>query len=663
MKRFIVLCSCLSAGWMAYGQNLDEVYSYGFDEYIEKCLDLPVVREISGGTVFRVKYEGNWTNEMKGAFEYACKIWEEQLPTSLPFDITAKIGNIRASGGQKPLSKMEIGSYQWEDQYGHLYTCLPTQVKYVVFSEYMRGYQERFIYDVDSAFFTKPDFEITYNEDMLDEFSFSLYSTPVNKYDFVTVALRDIARGLGFYWKFPANVVNKTLTVDESRCTPFEQAVNRHLSSDPFDAYKDATQGQIHLGNNMLLYAPPVWQNGISLNTFVAKSNYKITELLSYNFGKGSVIRDISDDYSDLLENFLDWNMSDYPTGDGVNQNSSVPASTSNLIEYNGVLDLTDAINTLQEQNGTSTIAESVNIPYNMTSFSINDYCEPYDHNYRPGGFLTREGVSVALLKKDGTWDIISQIIPPIPTDLKIELDKLNINDDANDYARTCDGYLRCRINRCNLNIIHVGNGYKELRLMKTRYYVLDYLPQRTELKFSGIMPAVSTRVSANEYMRDIKIGIKNLEGTERILVEQLDEGDRVPSVFEVNDFKKGYFVATVDKEFYSKFTIIAYNKNGSVRSETLEIAPLEPTESNFEVQMFRDEIQIKDTRSRSKSKHLLVSYEILPLDGYMLRPLLKGKVESPSPIIQIGSLRKGTYVLNYYDIRGQKYSAKFQRQ
>lgn len=198
---------------------------------------------------------------------------------------------------------------------------------------------------------------------------------------------------------------------------------------------------------------------------------------------------------------------------------------------------------------------------------------------------------------------------------------------------------------------------------MKTRYYVLDYLPQRTELKFSGIMPAVSTHVSANEYMRDIKIGIKNLEGTERILVEQLDEGDRVPSVFEVNDFKKGYFVATVDKEFYSKFTIIAYNKNGSVRSETLEIAPLEPTESNFEVQMFRDEIQIKDTRSRSKSKHLLVSYEILPLDGYMFRPLLKGKVESPSPIIQIGSLRKGTYVLNYYDIRGQKYSAKFQRQ
>ena len=84
--------------------------------------------------------------------------------------------------------------------------------------------------------------------------------------------------------------------------------------------------------------------------------------------------------------------------------------------------------------------------------------------------------------------------------------------------------------------------------------------------------------------------------------------------------------MATVDKEFYSKFTIIAYNKNGSVRSETLEIAPLEPTESNFEVQMFRDEIQIKDTRSRSKSKHLLVSYEILPLDGYMLRPLLKGK-------------------------------------
>ena len=76
-------------------ENIVESYSYASDEYIEKCINVPVVRKINGGTVFKIKYEGNWSSDMKGAFEYACKLWEENLPNSLPINITAKVGKIR----------------------------------------------------------------------------------------------------------------------------------------------------------------------------------------------------------------------------------------------------------------------------------------------------------------------------------------------------------------------------------------------------------------------------------------------------------------------------------------------------------------------------------------------------------------------------------------
>lgn len=48
------------------------------------------------------------------------------------------------------------------------------------------------------SFLAKPDIILTYNKDRLDDFSFSLEPTPVEKYDFVTMVLRDIAKAMGF---------------------------------------------------------------------------------------------------------------------------------------------------------------------------------------------------------------------------------------------------------------------------------------------------------------------------------------------------------------------------------------------------------------------------------------------------------------------------------
>lgn len=659
MKRIFAACTCLVTVITVQGQSFDDLYSYGMDEYIEKCTDLPVVRKINGGTVFRVTYEGNWTNDMKGAFEYACKIWEEQLPQALPLNITAKIGTIRGGGGQKLLSKVNYTEYL------NSLSALSSQIKAVVLDEYQRGNSVQFVDSIKgSDFFDKADISITYNEDLLDEFSYSLYATPLDKYDFVTVALRDIAKGLGTSSRIMADVANKKIIYTGGGTSPYEEWIYSAIGGgNASQAYVNATKGSLPVKidgyGTLSLYAPSPFQNGVSLNAFIPDPNKNITQLLTYEFGRGTVIRDITDNYQSLFKYGLGWEAAIATGGAHSDANGVTTGNTGEAIPYGGTITggtpnfLTEAISINKQQ--------SWNIEtYNTSDFNIEEYCWPYDCNYRPNTPIDTEGWTVALLKKDGTWDIVYDI-SVIPSYLDVSMNDFQYHYDMNEYARTADGFLRCRV---VYNQNYWDNIYdRTYRSMKTRYYVLNYLPQRTEMKFSGVMPTTSTRALTNEYMRDIKIGIKNLEGTERIVVEQLDEGERVPSKFEVNDFKKGYFVATVDKEFYSEFTIVAYNKNGSTRSETIEIAPLEPASQNFEIQVLNDEIKIKNARKRNLPKTLLASYEILPLNNYVSRSLLKGNIESNEPSINISSLRAGTYVLHYYDARNIKHSVKFQKQ
>lgn len=659
MKRIFAACTCLVTVITVQGQSFDDLYSYGMDEYIEKCTDLPVVRKINGGTVFRVTYEGNWTNDMKGAFEYACKIWEEQLPQALPLNITAKIGTIRGGGGQKLLSKVNYTEYL------NSLSALSSQIKAVVLDEYQRGNSIQFVDSIKgSDFFDKADISITYNEDLLDEFSYSLYATPLDKYDFVTVALRDIAKGLGISSRIMADVANKKIIYTGGGTSPYEEWIYSAIGGgNASQAYVNATKGSLPVKidgyGTLSLYAPSPFQNGVSLNAFIPDPNKNITQLLTYEFGRGTVIRDITDNYQSLFKYGLGWEAA-IATGDAHSDaNGVTTGNTGEAIPYGGTI-TGGTPNFLTEANSINK-QQSWNIEtYNTSDFNIEEYCWPYDCNYRPNAPIDTEGWTVALLKKDGTWDIVYDI-SVIPSYLDVSMNDFQYHYDMNEYARTADGFLRCRV---VYNQNYWDNIYdRTYRSMKTRYYVLNYLPQRTEMKFSGVMPTTSTRALTNEYMRDIKIGIKNLEGTERIVVEQLDEGERVPSKFEVNDFKKGYFVATVDKEFYSEFTIVAYNKNGSTRSETIEIAPLEPASQNFEIQVLNDEIKIKNARKRNLPKTLLASYEILPLNNYVSRSLLKGNIESNEPSINISSLRAGTYVLNYYDTRNIKHSVKFQKQ
>ena len=155
---------------------------------------------------------------------------------------------------------------------------------------------------------------------MLDEFSYSLYNTPVDKYDFVTVVLRDIAKGLGFISGFTANSSTGAFQNLNKPTLYFEKIIKEALGTENIHvAYQNATRGTLSLQvpyyGNLNLYAPNDWQNGVSLNYFIPDSTKNITEILNYQLGRGSVIRNITDNYNKLFQYLQGWQTYNITTG------------------------------------------------------------------------------------------------------------------------------------------------------------------------------------------------------------------------------------------------------------------------------------------------------------------------------------------------------------
>lgn len=653
MKKILALAIIFMITAQIRSQIIVESETYTVDEYIEKCTELPIVREIRGGTKFVVTYEGNWTNEMKSAFEYACKIWEETLPTALPINITAKIAKIRTSGNNEILSRVGI-STMYYPRLSYSRTNLYSQIKGVLLAEYNYGTNYQFVDSLTNEFFTQPDIIVTYNSDKLEEFHFTQDAKSVEKYDFVTLVLRDIAKGMGFYSGIKRNGAKNLLKIEESELNPFGKYLcENYLTYDTITAYTNATQGTLPVYLNgygtVQLYAPVTWENDASLNYFLPDSTKTITELLSSDFGKGYVIRNISHDYSSLFRNVLGWKVV-IATGGATDINTDITYSTENVVAYNGEIVIKEIPNIGENslQEGISSI-----MMINELEEPTNDYINwdemftKYDCSLNMSGNIMSYGWTVALLKKDGSWDVVKDFAY---TPYTISTTEFELHCDASEYARTCDGYLRARIT------------FTDGRVSDATYYVLDYLPQKVEMDFIGVVSTESTysakAFSDDEYMRDIKIGIKNLEGADRVVVQQHDEWDRVPFRYELSDFKDGYFIATVDKEFYSEFTVTAYNENGSTVSDTLVVEPLEPAELTVESDVADNYITVKNSSNRNGN--FIGSYEINTVDSYSIRNVTQNTSHIGENRIDVSALSPGLYILSITECDGKRHTMKF---
>ncbi len=632
---------------------------YGFttDSYLDKFKSLPVVRPINGGTVFKVTYDNTISKEVQGAFEYACKIMSENLPPSLPITVRVETGYLPSKRGKRAFSKVAVPLYEDFGEGGYGYSTDPMRIKSVILLEYDLSNNQRFIDSIPNLSFfdnpSLPDITITYNRNSLNDCSFSIDEKLENKYDFVTIALRDLARGLGFR----CGLYRDTDTTDGlslgRKPTLYESDIWSRLTENGQSPYENATKGSLstYVGN---LYAPEKWVDGVSLNYFYPDSMNPLTELLQYEFGKGCLIRNISDsNLGYIFSTHLGW----FASGtSGSGSSTHYDGTTSNVMPYKGNITIGRAKGASDIQNdGATTLTASNSTPKHY-SIDIREFCKPY-HLYNDGDSGSGEGWRISALKKDGTWDCIGYDLGD-NDNLNISYEDIQFHYPDSVYYRTCDGHLRIRASLCVPR--HPTYSYS------AHYFAMDYTPQAVDLSYDGINDFGISLASFDNNLVDVKICIKNLEGITRLVVEQLDEGRRVPARFDVDDFKKGYFYATVDKTGWTEFSIISYNNNGATRSKTIRIKPaisLRPDpDPDPGIVVTQNEIRIESVCSEaSEPRTLSGNYAIHQIGAIRSTELQNGTVDFYNPQIDISHLTAGLYVF-VLDIGGYRFTRKFSK-
>jgi len=555
---------------------------------------MPDLRDVKSGSKLVVSYEGEWPAEMQGAFDYAVRIWEEILPETLPINITAKIQPIR--GDQSLLSKVTFDTFDFMGDGVSMYAASMPMVKSVILQEYHSNQRHRFSNEItDISDFDGEDIIIVYNENLLDQFSFSLDGNPsASKYDFVTVALRDIAIGLGFTTSFTADTDKKEFNFTNSRLTPFETHIMNAIgSSDPATAFSNATKGSLLIPlfnwfgvrfGDIMVYAPEQWSNKTSLRYFIPEENNPLSQLLSYDFGKGYIMRDFTGaDWDDVFCGVLDWRRT---LTTGISSGFvSKTGTTEDVIPYRGPVSLTfnnqDNAQFLRIEkdmllsNNPEVLATERDIKRSQvaTTALTDAYCKKFNH-YSPDG-PTNSGLSLSVMKKDGTWDCV-YTTPYINNPININIEDLSLHNDESEYARGVTGGLRYRLTQCNLKIDK--NPYYTYQV---KYFTRDFTPEKPTIKYGKIHEPIQPQNLSplddedDDYFIDVEIGIANIEGATRVIVEQWDEGEILPFQYEAEDFRNGYFIANLDREISTQLTVVSYNDNGYRKSNTITIPPI----------------------------------------------------------------------------------------
>lgn len=632
----MLFCVCVKA------QNNIESFNIISDENVESINDVQIIRPINGGTVIIPSFENTCTEEMKAPFAYACKIVEEYMPPCLPLRINVKCGRVNSSAGVA-ISKVVTRS---KENFGDnmSYRNAPmSMIKGVVLAELTCGESKTYLDSIPNVgFFTEDaDIEITYNQQKLSELSYSIDLPDDNKYDFVSLAVRDILIGLGISSSYRSNPATGGLNDPTQMMTPFECMIDAMLGnrSNPTARMAAATQGKLVLKTNtkesVQLYAPSKWKNGVSLNYFIPQEDCDITNILSYSFGKGTVSRSLADDYAEwFFSELLGW-IPNYVVG-----NVAVPSvdgSTSFLMPYNGTLSIPSISNQRQYESRSDSAVKRRDI--SGINQEVYDYVMQFHPFQTAGTDRPTGGTSVSFLKKDGTWDLVS-FMYSCPPSLSLAMSDLEFHCNNEDYARTIDGYLRARITVAQTNI-YGATKYS------TTYFVADYLPQKITLSYSTSLPLaekVYTDALTTAETVNVRIYFQDFEGVDRVVLERLRQGNRLPSKIDVPNFKCGYFDTTVDK--YTTFTAVGYNDNGSSRSVPLVINPLKFI--TLPIYYTHGTILIGENGAIEEP----LRYSISALNDYDCCTLQSGVTNGR---IETGSLPRGLYLLSVYYVNGDR--------
>lgn len=667
LQFLLVVLICFATNIQA--QN--EVITFGSEVF--NNYSVPKELALTGATKINVIYTGNasnWDNKehVKGAFEYACRLWEEKLPSSYPLLIEVKLGTIRSGGiARTVVNKATLAQVP----YWGLSTPQALAKRFLFQGNDLADKNEIIN---DANFLTRPDGVITFNSN--DElFYYSIDDTDVkNKYYFVTTALREIAKVLGWYTDATITEAGNALDLysgeNELNLSPYDSWMYGGRS--PQSAYNFATSGNVvksvDYQSNYAFYAPMEFKEGTSLAYFNIDANNDETKLMQPFQNKGEINQHISSAVMKVVNNAVFWN-GDHATGDSnytpigvadvnvIGFNSSETFSPSNSHSRNVV---TAHFDKLKSAGITETSTVNRNFISMIQTNSIDSIFDQFDEYPRETNKVY--GWTVSVMKKDGTWDVV--LDQRYPNCRFGEYGSITVSKSlfdpikaANEYARTSEGYLRLRI-----SLYDGASNYwlNDIRKTMCVYRAFDYKPATPSFGFAKF---TETNVTGGEWTEDISIGLRNLEGVKSVLVEQWDEWT-VPFRYYLDNPKASEFVANVDIEYPTSFKLTYINDNGATicqepYTHTPSLSPLVLTtklSANGDVlglELTPEDYSIKGRKSRRSID--IESYQILNVSNTSYNMVGKNR-----KTINISRLPKGVYGIKVKDVDGNTYDSRF---
>lgn len=314
MAVAVIASGFIAAQAASYSVKYIEVPTYGQGNDIPfRFKQLAESREICGTSVIQVEYEGDVDFRIQSAFEYACRIWEEHIPTGYPIRI--KVSQAVLPTTPKPmLSKVnfnasDISGDANPDNNNKLVPISKT--KSILFREY-GDHKQLSCFAYNPSIMDDVDFSVVYNTDCLGMFEFNENGSTTGTYDFVSLAIRNIAQGLGFTCAFEADADKQVMLSPTREWLPFEAVVTTYNSY----SYNRYVNQNNFIPANINGYATkqvqftPVrlWEKGTTMSGFLPDNSVGLTFALGEGISYNTKTREIADSlFSEYFHAYLEW--------------------------------------------------------------------------------------------------------------------------------------------------------------------------------------------------------------------------------------------------------------------------------------------------------------------------------------------------------------------
>lgn len=608
----------------------------------------------SRGTVFNIIYDNptDWNAGQKKALEYGVKLWEEQIKTCYPrINLRVKFKQLGTPLANTFLRNFTKKNKDIDVMSGALLKSW--QIEAPEFLVNMGTDSLKRYFDVD-------DIIITFNNESELFYWGTDGNTPSDKYDFVTLVIREIAKGLGLNCTITKRG-NTFLAFIDNKATLFDELMGFNPTNTPSGSTALASAAQN--GQNRVVsyidskgiprtlefYAPPVFKTGVSFCYLTEES----AETLDLGFfapelPKGRSSHNISYLLGDMMDKKLGWNKPIW-VGD---VSSASETTYNNLIDfYDGTTfnsvttrSIIDSISTKRNLN--YYIENEADTPYTQVPQGLNyDDPKPYEYEWR-----------LDMLKKDGKFVTIKRQTSMNPY---FQIKPSDVPDNE-DWARNAEGNIRARI--------YYKDPFSEQQYPAPiyTYIFLDYYPEQPELSASTQSSPQNRSLNP---LPALMLAYRTWGATSVELIHESEDGT---VYYDLTPDENIVDMSHVDPFIENTFTLIAKNKIGQKISNTVIWGGEEfmaayytynrSLQINTSSNILNLQLITKDGQGNviedSDIKGIIKNYNIIKADNQSLS--ISNIAFDANIDISIRNLQKGVYIIRVFDDKGDSYVQKF---